>query len=235
MASGLETKIQVLIDKIRLLLNEEGGFGAMESVDRKLLLKYTSQLRESLQVLVGSPDPESPRVDEKPDEPEVAAPPEPVQEVLEKPAPENLPDQVLKELEEVQKNRSTYERVVDKEDTEKESRQKSINTVAREKTENASVNERFADETSEDLALQLKKGPITSLTSGINLNDKLWFVKDLFGGDADSFNTAMKNLDAAGTGEDAKVMFNKLVSSHNWNPNDRPVTKLLSLVQRRYL
>lgn len=238
MANSTETKVQVLVDKLQVLMGS-GGFDAMSPVDRKLMLQYVSQLKDYLQILVGSPELTATRMPEPkiqpvvhtaepivtPSPPSIQTPPIPK---------ESLPDEVLRELGEVKKAREQYEKVRADEALKEESRKKSINTIAREKQPPASLHERFAGIDEKHLGEQLKHKPISSLSTGINLNDRIWFVKELFAGNQQAYDSAIRKLDSAGSFTAAKQLFDDLSLSSKWQPNDLSVTKFFGLVRRRF-
>lgn len=229
MANNAETRVQVIIDKLSLLL-ASGSFAHMNSIDRKLLLQYLTELKDSVQLLVDSPEPTAPRVestDAMTVQPETRSP-----ESGKQPPPsrEDLSDEVLRELKEVQKHREEYERAASAE----ANRKKSINTVAQEKRAKTSLHERFEDKADAPLADQLKNKPMSSLRTGISLNDKIWFVRELFAGNNEAYDTAVRKLDSAGSLPSALHVFDELVTAHKWPTDKLSVRKFSGFITRRF-
>ena len=99
-------------------------------------------------------------------------------------------------------------------------------------TEFHPINETLAQQKAvNDLSKKLQSKPLASIFSGIGLNDKFLFIRELFNGDSDSYNNTVKQLDAAGSLEEAMTF----IQTHfDWDENNENVQNFLSLVHRRH-
>ena len=95
----------------------------------------------------------------------------------------------------------------------------------------SSLNDQFKDEQAV-LIDQLKEQPIASLQLEIDLNDKFWFVSELFEGDAGAFGNLLKALDQASNLDNALSLLGEKIDLNN---RGQAVQKLLRLVKRRFM
>lgn len=142
-------------------------------------------------------------------------------------------EEIYRNLEEIKRKRSANKDLVgDDEDSDEEEEGEA---PMPEKDTEPSVNDRFRHEES-DLVNHLKATPIKNLQREIDLNDKFWFINELFDGDATTFNNLLKELDQLHSFEDAKAKIDKLgKEKYGWSADDRAVNKLYQTVRRRYL
>ena len=99
-----------------------------------------------------------------------------------------------------------------------------------------SVNEKMADESENSLAEKLKGGPIDDLKSAIGLNNKFWFIKEVFNNDTVAFNSALDVLETAGDLASAQKWFDEEVRPNLMADHDETaLRKFLELLERRYL
>ncbi|MBL1279510.1 MAG: hypothetical protein COA33_004530 [Fluviicola sp.] len=75
---------------------------------------------------------------------------------------------------------------------------------------------------------------IDTLIGAFGLNEKLRFINDLFDGSSESFNEAVKILDAQNDLAEANTQINDLASEHEWDAEEESVTEFVSFVNRRY-
>ena len=95
------------------------------------------------------------------------------------------------------------------------------------------INETLAQQkTGSDLSSKLQTTPLTSIVSGIGLNDKFLYIRELFGGDGNLYNNAVKYLDTVNSLEEALNFIN---SQFDWDENNETVQKFVSLVHRRHV
>ena len=193
--------------------------GLMKLYDRVSALSVRSGLPQEEEV-TSIPD----IVDEGPEpvsEPPQQAP-EPVAEVVEKeatpePATESTPESALIA-------ESTPEPATETEEALQPT------AVAEEAVE---VHERFKTDEA-DLSETLSQSPISELKAAISLNERLAFIEELFGGDTEAFETAIRRLNDAGSLSFASDIMNKeLKHKFKWN-NEVLVEEFAALVKRRY-
>ena len=93
------------------------------------------------------------------------------------------------------------------------------------------INETLAQQKTNDLSSKLQTAPLNSISSGIGLNDKFLFIRELFKSDNVLFNNTIKHLDTANSLEEAL----KYINSHfNWDEKNETVQKFIHLIHRRH-
>ena len=159
--------------------------------------------------------PPAPPAERKEDEP-VAKPPEPEAPIADEPEPTPEPP--------VEKPKAkTPEPPKAPAPTEEPPRQTSLNEAISNSTP------------ANTLADQLSQTKIDDLTVAIGLNQKFQFIKELFDGDSEAYNKAVKTLNNCDSFEDAqKIVENELMKPYDWNEEDRATMVFLNLVERRY-
>lgn len=85
------------------------------------------------------------------------------------------------------------------------------------------------------VADKLSQTKINDLTVAIGLNQKFQFIKELFEGDSEAYNQAVKTLNRCENIEEAKTKVQKeLMEPYNWDEEDRVTLTFLNLIERRY-
>ena len=70
----------------------------------------------------------------------------------------------------------------------------------------------------------------------IGLNDRIAFVKNLFGGSQEDFNRVVSQLNSFKTEKEAKKFINKMVKpDYNWADNEDIEQRFMSIVERNFL
>ncbi len=101
------------------------------------------------------------------------------------------------------------------------------------KIEKAFINEKLGENTKKkDLSTRLQASPITSISGSMGINDKFFYIRELFKGDADKFRATMDNLEHATNFDEA---YNYLVDNFGWDMKSREVEQLLGLVRRKFI
>lgn len=84
-------------------------------------------------------------------------------------------------------------------------------------------------------ASQYKQPAITDLKSGINLNDKLLFIKELFNGYSLAYSEAMEILNRFETFESAdSFLKSNYAAKNNWAAKQTTVDKFYEILRRRF-
>ena len=92
------------------------------------------------------------------------------------------------------------------------------------------INESLAQQkTGNDLSSKLQTAPLTSIVSGIGINDKFLFIRELFNGDNTLYNNAIQRLDTASSLTEAMDFI-----CQQWDVKNETVQKLIHLVHRRH-
>ncbi len=221
------TNLEVLIDKMRLLVANLSKQDKISRIDLDLLMDYTRQLYDLLLEAASrksqpqQPAPKAPAVEKQPlpeqKPPKPATPPEaPVNNN------EGLHEEIRKNLEEIKQQKSSIR---------KPAPAKPL--VSDEEEEEDSLNDRFAKQ--EVLVDKLKKKPIRDLSKAIDLNDKFWFINELFDGNPSAFTEALDKLNRQSSLEEAMaVIEQEIYPKFNWEGKDRIRKKFMSFVERRF-
>ena len=102
---------------------------------------------------------------------------------------------------------------------------------------NAELLALFDEEDGTDLSDKLASRPIKTLTKAMGINEKIFTVKELFGGDQKEFDNMMVALDGLASFEDAKqVLAGSVAEKYEW-ASDKKIKKastFIKLVRRRY-
>lgn len=72
--------------------------------------------------------------------------------------------------------------------------------------------------------------PVTDLRKAIGINDKFLLIRDLFGGDAEAFETEIAVLNAF---DDLDECLIHIAEHHVWNPNSDGAKLLMELIERK--
>ena len=77
---------------------------------------------------------------------------------------------------------------------------------------------------------------LTAKELSFGLNDRLAFVKHLFGGDADQFDKAVQELNTIDTEERSLAFIENMIKPEhdNWNGKEEYEVRFISIVQRRF-
>lgn len=95
--------------------------------------------------------------------------------------------------------------------------------------------EKSMDEMPDTLADKWGKTKIDDLTVAIGLNQKFRFINELFDGDADAYNQAVKKLNQLPNKTAAQsLLHNELISTYSWDQENEVTLTFLNLVERRY-
>ncbi len=269
----LKTKIEVLLDKIQLVLEEAGD--NLTDMDKRLLRRYASQIvsivenelpasRIATSLAAGNGRIEEASVTQKAEKADIGvkrkAPQEnrtPAEQSSGSETPGSKVEQEKEgaaEKEEVfgflhpqdeerkrrEKSEIAFKDIAQSLEAIKEANRKKMALLEEEEEEeeneeagdaSPSLNDRFKDEQAV-LIDQLKEQPIANLQLEIDLNDKFWFVSELFEGDATAFGNLLKSLDQAANLDSALRLLGEKV---DMNAQGQAVQKLLRLVKRRFI
>lgn len=116
-------------------------------------------------------------------------------------------------------------------------------TVAQEVVESPALDapqeilDLFEFESTNELSDKLSRAPIEDLTKCMGINEKIFTVKELFGGDSSLFTKAMETMDKFTSLEQARDYLVEVVAvDQNWasEVNLKKATKFIKLISRRY-
>lgn len=98
--------------------------------------------------------------------------------------------------------------------------------------------ELFVFKLATDIAAKLSEAPIANLSQVLGLNEKFYYINELFGGDAAKFNQSIDYLNAVGDFDKARLYIEEnLVEQLGWMKKERKslAKDFIKLVRRRYL
>ncbi len=95
------------------------------------------------------------------------------------------------------------------------------------------INEMLGEQISKaDISSMHQLSPIKSISGGLGINDKFFFIRELFNNDSELFNQTLKDLDNSANFNDAYSM---LMNNFNWDMKSDAVQLLLNLVRRKFI
>lgn len=148
-------------------------------------------------------------------------------------------DESEEELVEVVEEAPKVEAEVIKEVPAKKSTTKK--TAKAEKSSSSNGKDQMADLfstfSSKELGDKLSQMPIKDLTKALSINEKIFTIKELFGGDSDMFRSTLKEMDALSTFDEAKNYLMKgAASKYDWTDEQKfkKARNFIKIVKRRY-
>lgn len=95
------------------------------------------------------------------------------------------------------------------------------------------INEKLAEQSNKkDVSSKIQNQAIKSIAGSIGINDKFFFIRELFAGNAESFRTTMDDLDMARNFNEAHSY---LMEKFQWDMDSEAVQLLLNLVRRKFI
>lgn len=96
-----------------------------------------------------------------------------------------------------------------------------------------SINEKIAMHFDQkDLASKLQQHPIADLTKAIKLNDKIWFINDLFEGNAELYRESIKEINQL---EDLESALSFLETNFDFDQDKESFKSFIEFIYRRFL
>jgi hypothetical protein len=95
------------------------------------------------------------------------------------------------------------------------------------------INEKLGEQTKkDDLTSRFQTGPIEQIAGSMGINDKFFFIRELFECVANKFRLTMDILDDA---SDFNAAYDYLVSNFDWDMESSNVRQLLNLIRRKFI
>jgi len=158
----------------------------------------------------------------------------------EKMAEETVDDEAKEKIKDINIEQEE-ENIITKKETEREEKIKDIpeeknyekKIIADTFTKNKpSLNDMLSNmKSNKNLASILKDGPIVNLKSAIKLNDRIWYIKELFGGNSVTYE---KTIDSINNSNNLDEALNYLVANFNWDQSKKSTITFLELIFRRF-
>ena len=99
-------------------------------------------------------------------------------------------------------------------------------------SDNKSLNDILVDiENNMDLATHLQNSPIENLESAIALNDKIWFIRELFNGDNELYNSTIQRINKASSIDKAI----QIIQNLSWDKEKSSTQKFFELIYRKFI
>ncbi|MDX1942518.1 MAG: hypothetical protein SFU99_18280 [Saprospiraceae bacterium] len=88
-----------------------------------------------------------------------------------------------------------------------------------------------------ELSEKLSERPVTDLTKAFSINDKLLYINELFGRDANAFNDSLLLMNKFENMEEAKSLLMSLAEQNNWTHDEKLeiAQSFIKTVRRRYV
>ncbi len=83
-----------------------------------------------------------------------------------------------------------------------------------------------------DLSSKLQSKPLKDIGAAIGVNDRFYYIRELFNGDSNKFDNTIKVLNNSPNFNEA---FNYLSENYNWDMDDPAVQNLLELIRRKHI
>jgi len=216
------TYLQKELDFLKLLVSRFHEQEKVNGLELDVALQKTQEVYEQLLKIKLIPEPESfpTIIVEKTITPPVQPPETPKKEPLLKPkaVDEVVPEKIVVVKEEKKPKVDTAKSgiLADKLGT----------------TDFHPINETLAQQkTGNNLSSKLQTASLSSISSGIGLNDKFLFIRELFKSDSVMFNNTIKYLDTANSLEEALDFINR---QFDWDEKNETAQKFINLIHRRH-
>jgi hypothetical protein len=82
--------------------------------------------------------------------------------------------------------------------------------------------------------VNINKPPLSDIKAGIGLNEKIRYIKELFKGSADEYNTAINSLNSSGNAKSANDLLLSLEKKYSWDKESEIYISFSELVERRF-
>jgi len=97
------------------------------------------------------------------------------------------------------------------------------------------LNKKLADaRNTHSIVEKLQNNRIENLKSVIGINDKFYFINELFGGNAQKYEDIIYTLNNFKKLDDAMQYFSTLKYRFNWDEESEPFTKLVNTLERKF-
>jgi len=111
----------------------------------------------------------------------------------------------------------------------------SDSTVADKFSEKKTVADKIPEEKQEEsIADKIQKDKIIDLKSAIGINEKFYFINELFDGNMKDYNEVIEVLNGFETLAEATNYFKEIKEKSNWDEGSDAVKQLTDFIERRY-
>ncbi len=215
----LQEKTRTFYEELNALKENTDSQKASEQIIKETVIKETPKKELKEQTTVEK------KVEEKPQEkqPEIKKEPTPIVE-QEKTMPTPKKEAKKQEIIAPKKSEQKTEKKVNLQEPKE--------TIADSFTPQKSMNDLLSEiKQNTDLATQLQNRPIQDLKNAISLNDKIWFIKELFSGDADKYNSVIENISKANSADEAI----QIIEPFSWDKEEDSTKRFIELIYRKFV
>ena len=165
---------------------------------------------------------------------EILAIPEPeivefVDEHIEEPKPEIIPEPVVQESARVEapKQQNLFA-------NGQTNGNSNVKTIGEQLGQNkTSLNERLAGQSKpKDVSTQIGQKPVSDIKAAIGIGDRFLYIRELFNGNNDDFEQTITHLNSLNSFDDADSYLKK---NFSWDDSKETVLNFVSVVRRKYL
>jgi len=119
--------------------------------------------------------------------------------------------------------------------TEKQITETNLFSQVKSEDEVDDINKKLADSNStSSIVEKLQNNRIESLKSVIGINDKFYFINELFGGDTQKYEDIIYTLNNFKKLDDAMQYFSTLKYRFTWDEESEPYAKLTHMLERKF-
>jgi hypothetical protein len=102
--------------------------------------------------------------------------------------------------------------------------------------DSSSVGEKIQkDKQEETVADKIQKNKISSLKIAIGINEKFFFINELFNGSLKDYNEAIDKLDQAGNKNEAVSLLDAMQNKNMWDRDSEAYNQILQMVERKFV
>ena len=235
-------KIEKQLRKINQLFETIKEEGEVSGIEKDLMLSYVRGLYEKM--IEPQDDNEKNSVVEKISKPKAKK--ELPKVKITEPKQDNIADVVFQEVEEADYSNSNTEKSTQPVSSHSNTAyqapevktheiQKPVETLKKEIPQD--LLDLFKSDNGSELSDKLSRSPILDLTKCMGINEKIFTVQELFGGDSALFTKAMESLDKFTSLEQARdYLVEHVAIDQNWTAdgNLKKAAKFIKLISRRY-
>jgi hypothetical protein len=109
-----------------------------------------------------------------------------------------------------------------------------VKPLVKPANERVEQSELFEEKMSKELSDKLGETAIDDIKKGMTLNDRILFMRDLFLGKQEEFDTAVHALNNAGSFDAARKELSELAFKFDWASKEKQAKPFIRLVRRRY-
>lgn len=103
------------------------------------------------------------------------------------------------------------------------------------RSDKEALHEKIAVKEDFSLAGKMQKSKISSLEKATGLNERILFIKELFGGNPNDYAEAVKKLDNLSSFSEAQDFITEVQERYKWQENNPAVVKFNELITRRFI